>query len=68
MLPDTNATTMSDRVIILSSSFIFGATLQTIVAINLGYAGKENVQKLLDRASAFLFPLAYVALLLIYVL
>lgn len=68
MLPDTNATTMSDRVIILSSSFIFGATLQTIVAINLGYSGKENVQKLLDRASAFLFPLAYVALLLVYVL
>jgi hypothetical protein len=68
MLPDTNATTMSDRLIVVSLSCIFAATLQTIVAVNLGYAGKENVQRILDRTSAWVFPLLYIALLVTYVL
>lgn len=68
MLPDTIATTMSDRVIVASFSVILAATLETILAINLGYAGKENAQRQLDRVSAWLFPLAYIALLVIYVL
>jgi hypothetical protein len=68
MLPDTNATTMSDRVIVASLSLILAAALETMVAMNLGYAGKENMQRVLDRVSAWVFPLAYVALLVIYVL
>lgn len=68
MLPDTNSTTMSDRLVVVSLSCIFIATLQTIVAINLGYAGKENAQRLLDRICAWLFPLLYVVLLLTYVI
>jgi hypothetical protein len=68
MLPDTNATTMSDRLIVVSLSFIFAATLQTIVAINLNYAGKENPLRLLDRVCAFMFPLLYVVILLTYVI
>jgi hypothetical protein len=68
MLPDTNATTMSDRLIVVSLSFIFAATLQTIVAINLNYAGKENALRQLDRACSWLFPLLYVVILLTYVI
>jgi hypothetical protein len=68
MLPDTNSTTMSDRLIVVSLSCIFIATLQTIVAINLGYLGKETLQRQLDRVCSWLFPLLYVALLLTYVI
>jgi hypothetical protein len=68
MLPDTNSTTMSDRLVVVSLSCIFIATLQTIVAINLGYTGKENAQRQLDRLCAWLFPLLYIVLLLTYVI
>ncbi|HSY50169.1 MAG TPA: hypothetical protein VLC46_15240 [Thermoanaerobaculia bacterium] len=68
MLPDTNATTMSDRVIVASLSLILASALETMVAMNLGYAGKENAQRRLDRLSAWVFPLAYIALLVIYVI
>jgi hypothetical protein len=68
MLPDTNSTTMSDRLVVVSLSFIFIATLQTIVAINLGYTGKENALRQLDRVCSWLFPLLYVVLLLTYVI
>jgi hypothetical protein len=53
---------------VVSLSCIFAATLQTIVAVNIGYAGKENLQRQLDRVSAWAFPLAYGALLLLYVI
>ena len=68
MLPDTNSTTMSDRLIVVSLSCIFAASLQTIVAISLGYAGKETLQRQLDRVCAWLFPLLYIVLLLTYVI
>jgi hypothetical protein len=68
MLPDTNSTTMSDRLIVVSLSCIFIATLQTIVAINLGYAGKEIFQRQFDKVCSWLFPLLYIVLLLTYVI
>ncbi len=68
MLPDTNATTMADRLIVVSIAAIFVTCLETIVAVNLGYGGKEHTQRLLDRASAYGVPALYVVLLLTYVI
>jgi hypothetical protein len=68
MLPDTNSTTMADRLVVVSMTMIFGTCVETILAVNLGYAGKENLQRLLDRSSAWVFPVLYLLMMLTYVL
>lgn len=62
-LPDTNAVTLADKLIMLSLGMIVLSVVQTIVALGL-FAGKREVlQQRLDRACRWLFPLGYVVVL-----
>jgi hypothetical protein len=66
-LPDTNAVTMADELIMLTLGAIVATVAETIVALTLFHRGKEALQQKIDRASAVVFPLVYVALLIFIV-
>src|SRR5262249_55733124 len=62
-LPDTNAVTLADKLIMLTLGIIVAAVAETITALTLVAHGKEAIQRRLDRACSFLFPAAYLTLL-----
>jgi hypothetical protein len=66
-LPDTNAVTMADKLIMLTLGIIVASVAETITALALVAHGKEDVQKRLDRFCAIAFPVFYVAMLVIII-
>lgn len=62
-LPDTNAVTLADKLIMLTLGMIVLSVAQTIVALALFAARREALQVRLDRACRWGFPVAYVAVL-----
>ena len=65
-LPDTNAVTMADKLIMLTLGIIVAAVAETITALTLFARGHEDTQKKLDKICSFAFPAFYlIALILI---
>ena len=62
-LPDTNALTMADQLVILSLGSIVLTIAVSITSIRLFERGREDIQQRLDRAAAVVIPLIYLALL-----
>jgi hypothetical protein len=66
-LPDTNAVTMADKLIMLTLGIIVASVAATIASLTLFAHGKEIAQRRLDRACAVLFPAVYLAVLALIV-
>ncbi len=66
-LPDTNALTMADKLMMLTLGVIVASVVETILALTLAARGKEALQQKLDRICAFGFPIFYVVMLVIIV-
>jgi hypothetical protein len=66
-LPDTNAVTMADKLIMLTLGTIVASLAVTIVALTLLAHNKEPLQKRLDRICAIVFPVVYLAMLVVIV-
>ena len=62
-LPDTNAVTMADKLIMLTLGIIVASVAETITALTLNARGKEVLQQRLDRICAFAFPAFYFAMI-----
>ena len=62
-LPDTNAVTMADKLIMLTLAIIVASVAVTIAALTLFAHGKEGIQKQLDFYCSILFPAVYLATL-----
>jgi hypothetical protein len=63
-LPDTNAVTMADKLIMLTLGIILASLVETITALILFAKDKVVIQQRLDRTCQILFPATYVALLI----
>jgi hypothetical protein len=66
-LPDTNAITMADKLIMLTLGCIVASVAETIAALTLAARGKEELQRRLDKVCAFVFPAFYLAMLVVIV-
>jgi len=66
-LPDTNAVTMADKLIMLTLGIIVLSLAETIVALTLFAGNKEPTQQRLDRVCRWLFPVVYIAVLTVIV-
>lgn len=66
-LPDTNAVTMADKLIMLTLGIIVLSLAETIAALALFAEGKESSQLRLDRICRWLFPVVYVVMLTVVV-
>ncbi len=66
-LPDTNAVTMADKLIMLTLGSILASLVVTILALTFAAHGKENLQKRMDRLCAIVFPAFYVVMAVIMV-
>jgi hypothetical protein len=66
-LPDTNAVTMADKLIMLTLGIIVASVAETILALALVARGKEDVQKRLDKICAIAFPAVYLILLVLII-
>lgn len=58
-LPETNAVTLADKLIMLTLGAIVLSVVQTILALALFAGKREAAQQRLDRACRWAFPLAY---------
>ena len=63
-LPDTNAVTLADKLMMLTLGIIVAAVIETITALTLFAHGHEEAQKKLDRICSFVFPSVYIAILI----
>jgi hypothetical protein len=63
-LPDTNALTMADMLVMLTLGSIVCTVAISITSLRLFALGKERTQQQLDRAAAVVIPSAYLALLI----
>jgi hypothetical protein len=59
-LPDTNAVTLADKLIMLTLAIIVASVAETITALTLFARGKEALQQKLDRLCQVAFPIGYV--------
>jgi hypothetical protein len=66
-LPDTNAITMADKLIMLTLAMIVATVAETITVLALFARGKEDLQKRIDKICAIAFPAVYVLLLVVIV-
>ena len=62
-LPDSNAITMADQVVFLSLGTILFCLLGTVLALYFHYNGEEEKHRRLDKASAAIVPVAFLAIL-----
>lgn len=62
-LPDTNALTMADKLVILALGSIVSTIAVSITSIRLFELGREDIQQRLDRTAAVVIPSLYLALL-----
>jgi hypothetical protein len=62
-LPDTNAVTLADKLIMLTLGIIVASVAETIVALTLFAHDKVAAQQNLDRVCRVLFPVVYLAVL-----
>ena len=66
-LPDTNAVTMADKLIMLTLGIIVASVAETIIALALVARGKESIQQRMDRICAYAFPAFYLGMLALIV-
>ncbi len=66
-LPDTNSVTLADKLIMLTLGMIVLSVAETIVALTLFAANNETRQLQIDHVCRWLFPAAYVIVLVIIV-
>jgi hypothetical protein len=63
-LPDTNALTMADMLVMLTLASIVCAVAVSITSLRLFALGKEHIQQRLDRWASVVIPSVYLALLI----
>lgn len=63
-LPDTNALTMADRLVMLTLASIVSAVAVSITSLRLFALGKERIQQRLDRSASVVIPSIYFAALI----
>jgi hypothetical protein len=64
-LPDIDYATLTDKTVFLSLAMISLSLIGTVCALGFHYADRERAHRRLDRVGAIVFPIVYVASLLI---
>jgi hypothetical protein len=66
-LPDSNQSTMTERLIIVTLGLIFATCLTGIVSLNALYAGREDWVRKIDGTARWVYLVVYATLLAFYV-